>query len=200
MKQNVETPAAPPTPSRPLRASLIVVGSFATGKTTTCELLSQLTGAPYVDMGTLVQKEAASHGFDLLTHAANQFAENNLAFMESVVNEGRAQGIPCIVAGLRRVDQLNYLKLHLAPAFSIALTLPDDERWRRLTRRRFTENPEQEWTERKALEEEWGIANTLAECDAQLSTTAPAEIVAEECLNRWLAFDVGEAIARTVHT
>lgn len=187
----IDNPDSPPTTVRPIQASLIVVGSFATGKTTTGGILSQLTGAPYIDMGTLVQRDAAARGLDLLTHAADQFAEGNTAFMESVVDEALTQGIPCIVAGLRRVDQLRYLKQHLAPAFSVALTLSDDERWRRLTRRRFTEDPRQEWSEREALEESWGIADAIASCDVQLSSAAPAPVVAEECLARWLAFDSG---------
>ena len=153
-----------------------------------CGLLSELTGAPYIDMGTLVQREAESRGLDLLTHAATQYAEGNVAFMEAVLEEARTRGTPCIVAGLRRLDQLGYLKRHLAPAFSVALTLPDDERRRRLIRRGFTDNPELEWTERKALEEEWGLADTIAKCDAQLSTVLPAEMVAEECLARWSTF------------
>ncbi len=178
---------------RPIRASLIVVGSFATGKTTTCGILSELTGAPYIDMGTLVQREAALRGLDLLTHAANQFAKGNTVFMKSVVDEAQTLGRPSIVAGLRRVDQLEYLKEHLAPAFSVALTLPDDERLRRLTRRRFTEDPGKEWSEREALEESWGISDAIAACDVRLSSAAPAQPVAEECLARWLAFERRQA-------
>ena len=112
-----------------------------------------------------------------------------LALWSQSLGEARTRGMPCIVAGLRRLDQLRYLKRHLAPAFSVALTLPDDERRRRLIRRGFTDNPELEWTERKALEEEWGLADTIAECDSQLSTVVPAEMVAEECLARWWAFE-----------
>ena len=189
MNANDSTPG--PGRSRPIRASLIVVGSFATGKTTTCGILSQLTGAPYIDMGSLVQREAVSLGLDLIQHAADQFAEGNTAFMESVVEEALTLGLPCIVAGLRRVDQLIYLSQHLAPAFSIALTLSDEERRRRLARRRFTEDPGKEWSEREALEEAWGITDAIAVCDLQLSTAAPAEFVAEECLASWLVFDSG---------
>jgi len=189
-RSSTDNPDELVTGARPTRTSLIVVGRFGTGKTTTCRLLSQLTGLPYIEIGALVREQAALRGLDALTHAADQFAEGNtLAFVESVVTEAEMLGIPCIVGGPRRIDELRYLQIHLAPAFSVALTLPDDERWRRLTRRRVTEDRGQEWSERDATEEAWGIADAVAACDERLSSPAPAKTVAEECLAMWLAYD-----------
>lgn len=173
-----------------IRTSLILVGSFASGKTTTCGLLSQQTGLPYVDIGDVVRRQAELLGLDPLTYAKNEYTTcNTLVFAKMLLEEARRHGKPCIIGGLRRLDELKYLRQHLAPAVAIALTLSDEDRWQRLVRRRFTDDPRQEWTERQALEKRLGFSSTVKACNARLSSDEPPQVVANECLAIWLAFD-----------
>ena len=178
---------------RPSRASLILVGRSGVGKTTTGRRLSDLTGTPYLEIGELVRRQAAERGRDALHYAADQFAAGNpLAFVEIVVDEAWAWGVPCIIGGPRRLDELEHLKAQLTPALTIALDLSDDERLRRLRHRKITGNRGYVLAERDLLEEKWGISKALLACDVHISSVPSPSLVATLCLKQWLAFDSGK--------
>jgi adenylate kinase family enzyme len=174
---------------RPAHTTLILVGRAGSGKSTIGPILAKRTGLPHVEIGKLVRQQAAMYGRSALEHANRTFAQGQHSeFVAMAVSEANRLGLPCIVSGPRRPDELQYLRAMLDPAVAIGLSVSEEERDWRLDKRHQA-NEQSERDRRDVIEEAWGIGRAIDACDFLVPSHGQPEGVAAQCLKLWLAVD-----------
>jgi adenylate kinase family enzyme len=182
--------SAPNDGRRPAHTTLILVGRAGSGKSTVGPILAQRTGFPLLEIGELVRRQADQYGRSALEHARQTFAQGQHSeFVAIAVSETKRLGLPCIVSGPRRPDELQYLRAKLQPTVAIGLSVSDAERDWRLDKRDQTDGRVTDRNHRDAIEEAWGIGRTIDACDFQVSSHGQPEAVAAQCLELWLTAD-----------
>jgi adenylate kinase family enzyme len=164
--------------------SLVLVGRFGVGKTTTGRALADRTGVTFLRDGRRRPSRRERPGCRPTGAGSRALRRcDELTFVREIVAKARLSASVCIVGGPRRPGELRALRESLAPCLAIALILPEEDRWRRLRER---EDNLEQLRQRDRMEESWGIGQTLAECDVQVSTREDAIVVANKCYELWL--------------
>ncbi len=174
---------------RPQGTSLVLVGRAGAGKSSLGRALSATTGRPRIELGHFVRRAAKRGGTSPLREAQRTFAAGQeLRFARLAVAEAERLGLPCIIGGPRRPAELAYLRSSLAPVLAVALTLPEPERLARLHMRapNACDDPN---ADRDEVEESWGLSETVADCDACVSTAGSLPSALAELLELWRAND-----------
>jgi adenylate kinase family enzyme len=177
----------------PVAVTLVLVGRSGVGKSTTGKGLAAVTGRPLVEISHFVRRGAAGEGRTPLEHArAAVAAGEHTRFVRSAVEEARCRAMPCIIVGPRLPAELDFIRRELRPTLSVGMLLPDPERRRRLAFRLDNFDPDTQ-KERDDVEEKWGIARTLANCDSFVSTDADCRSIVAACLREWLRVEPGKS-------
>lgn len=182
--------SAPNDRRRPQHTTLILVGRFGSGKSAIGQVLAKCTGLPHLEIGDLVRRKAAERGRGALEHAQQTFAQGQHAeFVSMAVSEAKQAGLPCIVGGPRRPDELQYLRTMLRPTVAIGLSVSEEERDRRLDERGQTHERRAQRVRRDTIEEAWGIGRAIEACDFLVASSGEVEVAAAQCLELWLTVD-----------
>ncbi|KPM56583.1 hypothetical protein CcI49_00595 [Frankia sp. CcI49] len=173
--------------------TVVLVGRSGVGKSTTANVLAELTGRALVEVGDVVRSGAVQAGRSPLDHARQVIGSGDEThFVRRAIDEVRRRG-PSVIVGPRLPAELAYLRRELPPVLAIGLLLPTAQRWARIARRSSAFDPAAQAV-RDEIEENWGLARTLADCDWRISTVGSPRAVVVECLRHWSRFGASAAI------
>jgi dephospho-CoA kinase len=169
-----------------IRSSLILVGHFATGKSSVAVALSMNTDIPVIEIGDIVRDQATQSGSKtVLEHASNVILKGDrLTFVtEALVRARKLGDAPYIIVGPRTTVELEFLRTNLTNSFTVALEASEFVRKARWSSRNRV--PEFDWEVRDAIERSWGLDNVIYSADRIIDSSPDLDFVINEVEQAW---------------
>jgi dephospho-CoA kinase len=172
----------------PPRASLVIVGYSGSGKTSVAQELSSATGVPVVEVGSVVRSSAGGNDASqsALLHADDVFRNGDVTrFVRRALGNDRQ--LPVLIVGIRRREELEYVRSRLGRCTVVALTASEDTRRARQALRsgRRLDGGRKEWRERDAVETRWGLTEVIRTADYVVDAEGSLSEVVGVVMHAW---------------
>jgi len=167
--------------------ALLLVGHFASGKSTVAMRLAERLGCQVVEVGDIVRSSAKAAGEPTFRHAEQVLTSSQpLTFAYQAGERINAIEGLVVVVGIRRPDELSLLR-KIRPSLVVALSASPAIRRKRWQERQAdgTRIAEVPWDERDEVERSWGLDEVMKSAEVVIDANRPIDIVVDAVEQAW---------------
>jgi dephospho-CoA kinase len=166
---------------------LLLVGHFASGKSTVAKQLANRLDCKVIEVGDIVRNSAKAVGESAFRHAEQVLASARpLTFAYQASEQINSVRGPVVVVGIRTPHELSLLK-KVRTSVVVALDASPEVRKSRWQERQANGSriPEVSWEERDRIERSWGLDEVVQDADVVVDANRPLSIVVDAVERAW---------------
>jgi dephospho-CoA kinase len=168
---------------------LLLVGNFASGKSSVARQLKRRMGCQVLEMGDVVRKSASAVGEPAFRHAEHILTSSQpLTFAYKAAENIKFLRGPAVVVGIRTPGELAMIQ-RIRSSVIIGLDASPVIRRMRWRQRQAidSDNFEYTWHERDAAERSWGVDEVIHAAHRVVDANGPLSVVVDEVEHVWIS-------------